>query len=335
MKKKAILIFVVFVILLNGTACVLTDSNAPGEQAELTFTDTLIPSSTPTLSPTLTNTPCPTNTPVPTSTNTPTPTLVPTPTLGIPVENDLNPSHVQTMSTEYMGVKLNLELITDSSLGPDITKITVDEALFGQAMARNIFRIWWVKGSPGKSADDIPTEDDFKSFMTLWAKAQETNDSEDWQKVQIDNLYANDLNDGNGYFQKPYSVWFMYSGDDVNDVLAVNIVSVVLARDSKIKNAQYTSGFSNSYLSYGLNLNQYQMLFYLADYPGVWKEWGELEENVWPIISRYICFIGLIANRDNGYGLEYSGGYMGFLIKYYDSMYEFIDLLATGFEFFP
>ena len=331
MKKKAILLFVVILMLLNGCGCVVTETNVPS----VVYTNTSVPTSTPTPLPTYTNTPSPTETPVPTATNTPTPTLVPTPTLGIPVENDLNPSHVQSMSTEYMGVKLNLELITDSSLSPEITKISVNEEMFAQVMARNIFRIWWVKGSPGKSVDDIPTEDDFKSFMSLWAKAQETNDPEDWQKVQIDNLYANDLNDGEGYVQRPYSAWFMYNGDSVSDVLAVNIVSVVLAENSKINNAKNTSGFTNTYLSYGLNINNYQMLFYLGDKPYVWKEWGELEKNVWPIISRYINFIGLIANRDNGNGPQYSGGYMGFLIKYYDSMCETIDLLATGFEFVP
>jgi hypothetical protein len=262
MKKKAILLFVVILMLLNGCGCVVTETNVPS----VVYTNTSVPTSTPTPLPTYTNTPSPTETPVPTATNTPTPTLVPTPTLGIPVENDLNPSHVQTIVTEYMGVKFNLELITDSSMNPEITKVIIDEEMFTYVMAKNILRIWWVKGSPGKSIDDIAiSDDDLKSFMSLWAKAQETNDPEDWQKVQIDNLYANDLNDGEGYVQRPYSVWFMYNGDEEppDGVKPITLVSVALMEKVTPNNASEAHGFLGSDF-YGANLNEYNMIFYLG-----------------------------------------------------------------------
>lgn len=268
MKKRLMFLFMVFVLLFNGCGYVVTPG-VPSEQPSVVLTDTPVPTLTPL--PTETSTPRPTDTPLPTATNTPTPTLVPTPTLGIPVENDLNPSYVQTIVTEYMGVKFNLELITDSSMNPEITKVTVDEEMFTYVMAKNIFRIWWLKGSPGKSLEDIAiSDDDFKLFMRLWAKAQETNDPEDWQKVQIDNLYANDLNDGEGYVQRPYSVWFMYNGDEKppDGVNPITLISVALVKTGVPKNVSEAHGFLRNANVYGANLNDYSIVFYigLGDY---------------------------------------------------------------------
>jgi len=301
MKKKTILLFVVFLMLLNGCGYVVTPS-VQSEQPSVVPTDTPVPTSTPTPLPTstLTNTP----TPVPTST----PTLIPTPTLSIPVENDLNPSHVQTMSTEYMDVKFNLELITDSSMNPEITKVTIDEEMFTYVMAKNIFRIWWVKGSPGKSTDDIPTEDDFMSFMRLWAKAQETNGPEDWKKVQIDNLYANDLNDGEGYVQRPYSIWFMYIGDETppDDVVPITLMSVALVKTGVPKNVSEAYGFLRNANVYGANLNDYSIVFYIG--LGDYMVNKLLEEGVAYGPALLISTLGVYAQCNKGVWKElYSG----------------------------
>ena len=328
MKKRLMFLFMVFVLLFNGCGYVVTPV-VPSEQPSVVPTDTPVPTLTPL--PTETSTPRPTDTPLPTATNTPTPTLVPTPTLGIPVENDLNPSYVQTMSTEYMGVKLNLELITDSSMNPEITKVTVDEEMFTYVMARNVFRVWWVKGSPGKNTDDIPTEDDFMSFMELWAKAQETNDPEDWKKVQIDNLYANDLNDGEGYVQRPYSVWFMYNGDEEppDGVNPITLVSVALVKAGIPKNVSEAYGFLGSDV-YGANLNDYNMVFYLGNEKYMINELTPYGVEYGPALS--ISTLGVYTQCNKGIWKElYSGKKtpLNFAIFYFDDIF----MLAQDLSF--
>ena len=268
MKKNVFLIFFVFVFLLTGCGNVdVTDSTVPSELSSAAHTDTYVPSSTST--PTVTNTPTPTatHTPTPTVTSTPTntPTAVPT---EPPLEWDLDPSYVQTITREYLGVKLNLELITDSSISPEITKVIVDEDLYAYVMAKKVFRIWWVKGSPGKSVDDTPTEDDFESFMSLWAKAQETNEPDDWKEVQIDNIYANDLNDGMGLIQKPYSLWFMYNGDEEppDNVIPITLISVALVDTVEVRNIQRITGISSSSNpGFGANINKTNFIIYSGD----------------------------------------------------------------------
>jgi len=219
---------------------------------------TLIPSSTPTPSPTATVTHTPTNTPLPSPT--------PTPTLERAVENDLNPSYIQTVYSEFMGVKFNLELISDSSLSPDITKITVSEDVFTELIARNIFRIWWDKGLDFHEGET--TEDDFMSFMNLWSKAQETNEVSDWEKVQINEFLANDLNDGLGFVYKPYNMWFMYEGEPHEGITAIKIFSVAMVHTSEMVNMTNIKGLSKIEerfdIGFGSNLNGYKLLIYLG-----------------------------------------------------------------------
>ena len=262
-KSKLFLLFMIFVLMLSACTSVALDPVAPTSENKQTDvpTATLDPTPTNTLIPTLT----PTNTLEPTPTPTPTPTLIPTPTLPVPLEMSLDPSYIQTVSTEYMGVTLNLELITDSSLNPELTKVTVDGDSYAHVMAYNIFRIWWVKGAPANKLDDIPTDDDFISFMHLWARAQETNSFEDWEKVQIDGLYANDLNDRYGYGRKAYSVWFMYNGQDK---LPYGIKSVKLLTVALVKYPNQNTPRINIFgppSGFGLNLNGYNLIACYAD----------------------------------------------------------------------
>ena len=120
-----------------------------------------------------------------------------------------------------MGVKFNLELITDSSLNPEITKIELEDGFehtLAAVVAVDMFEIWWVKGPvPHKydknDFDLVELQDEFNSFMGLWAKAQETNNPEDWKRVQINRILANNLNDNNGYQMNYYNFWMMYGGD--------------------------------------------------------------------------------------------------------------------------
>ena len=205
-----------------------------------------------------------TETPVPSSTLTS--TRVPTPTLELAVENDLKPSYIQTINTEYMGVEFNLELITDSSLEPLITKITIDEMAYTQTMARNIFKIWWVKGPESHDIESMPTDTDFENFMSLWSQAQKTNNIQDWRKVQVDNVWANDLTDGDGFVQKPYSIWFLYHGDSdsIEGVRFVRLLSVSFVEISEVNNLMRTRNLFGDWDAYGMNLNAYDAVVYVG-----------------------------------------------------------------------
>ena len=70
------------------------------------------------------------STPTPPPTATEAPTATPT---EAPAEQiDLKPNYEQKVAVEYMGVQINASLITDQSLDPVITKVTVGEKAYAE-----------------------------------------------------------------------------------------------------------------------------------------------------------------------------------------------------------
>jgi hypothetical protein len=272
MKKKRMLLSLVLVMLLNGCGYIVEGPNTqPSETPTTVFTNTAIPTSTHTLEPTST----PTQTPKDTPTPSPTPTLVPTPAFTS-VENDLSPSFAQSISIEYMGVKFNLELITDSSLAPAITKIRLEDGFehtLAAVVAVDMFELWWAKGPVPHNFDPHTIDlselrEEFASFMSLWAKAQETNNPEDWGKVQIDRILANDLNDGNGYQMNYHNFWMMYDGETPAGITGVKTFSIAFVYTTGVNNIQvaWTSSYSGEFIKgYGMNLDNDKLIVYLGD----------------------------------------------------------------------
>jgi hypothetical protein len=176
-------------------------------------------------------------------------------------EHDLEPAYVQEVSREFMGVHINAELITDKSLDPVIRKVTVGESAYAEFIARTVFKVWWSKGEVKHSG--TPTEKDFKDFMALWAKAQQSGLPEDWQKVQVNDIWANDLEDGNGYVQKPYKIWFMYDGQTPEGVRGISNLSIALVFSNRVdnitrfKNEEYRQGL-------GTNINNNFLFVYVG-----------------------------------------------------------------------
>ena len=72
-----------------------------------------------------------------------------------------------------------------------------------------MFRAWWNNGPEKKTG--VPTEEEFTIFMELWSQAQISGVPADWEKVQF-YVWANDLNDGNGYVQEQMTFWPMHEG---------------------------------------------------------------------------------------------------------------------------
>lgn len=272
-----LLLIVCVMVLLNGCGYVVEDFNVKSsEQPPVVSTNTLAPTSIPTLLPALTPTLVPTDTFIPS----PTPTLVPTPTaLPTPVftsvENDLSPSFAQSISTEYMGVKFNLELITDSSLSPKITKIELEEGFehtLAAIVAIDMFEMWWAKGPVPHNYDpnnfDLgELKDEFNSFMDLWARAEETGNPEDWEKIQISRILANDLNDGYGYQMNHYNFWMMYNGETPEGITGVRTFSIAFVSTTEVKNIQtsWHSSYSGEFVAgYGMNIDKDRLIIYLG-----------------------------------------------------------------------
>ena len=182
------------------------------------------------------------------------------------LEYDLNPKYVHSISYEYMGVKINADLVTDSSILPSsINRVKISDAVFAEYVARTLFHVWWRKGNERHL--EIPTQNDFEGFMGMWALAQETGLVEDWSKVQINDLWINDLSDGSGYIQDSYSVWMMYDGDaPATGVIGINRFSVSLVcsdRDGFITKLHYGTWRAG----YGLNLDKSNLsVYFYYDY---------------------------------------------------------------------
>lgn len=173
-------------------------------------------------------------------------------------EIDLKPNYTETISHEFVGVMINAQLITDKSLDPVITEVFVPEATYAEFIARTIFKTWWKKGN--EPHQGLQTEADFRAFMENWARAQETNEPADWAKVQLNDIWANDLNDGNGYQQQPYTVWPMAEGETPEGVRGITNLGIALVRTSRMDNI--TVFDNNAYdQSFGTNLDDKGNLF--------------------------------------------------------------------------
>jgi len=250
MKKKTILLFVVFLMLLNGCGYVVTPS-VQSEQPSVVPTETPVPTSTPTPLPTETNTPSPTDTPVPTATNTPTPIPIPT---EPPVEWDLDPYIEKYIDhTTLGGIHVKAGVIIDRSLEPIIESFEITDEDLANIVIRSLFVVWYGRNHPDTSwlkkdqmrDIDIPVNE-LHNFEELLAKAQKTGDESDWRKVQI-----NDMSDDYGYIQKPYNFWPMYDGDTPQDVIGIKSFTIAVFRttSNSVRN-MFRLGVS----SFGMNM---------------------------------------------------------------------------------
>lgn len=208
-----------------------------------------------------------TKTLTPTSTSTPEPTLTlsPVPTAE-PIkvdEHDITRVSVDTVEGVYMGVLIKANLIVDKSLDPVIRDARVtNDALYLEFVARTFFKVWWLKG-PETHTGMVANEQEFRSFMELWATAQKTCDPLDWAKVQLSKIWANDLNDGNGYTQQFYDMLPMdrCEGTGIEGARSFDTFTIVFVKGSKVVNITMFNGNANE-RGYGTNLEGEEMLIY-------------------------------------------------------------------------
>ena len=132
-----------------------------------------------------------------------------------------------------MGVQINASLITDQSLDPVITKVTVGEKAYAEFLARSLYKVWLKKGGPEGTGP--ATAATFEQFMALWSTAQQSGQEADWRQVQIKKIWANEIATP-GYEQHPYTIWFMHAGETPEDVRGVEKFTIALVNGSKVQN---------------------------------------------------------------------------------------------------
>ncbi len=272
--SKLILLFMVICLVISACASgiIVADQIIPTvtKQPEFTATNTVqVNTNTPTIP---AETATPTEVPV---VDTPTPTIVPTETL--PVEWDIDPYIIEDIEGEYKGVTIKARLIIDKSLEDIVESVRINDDIYAEAIVKSFVYVIYQRKSNGDSYR-IPS-DEVDRLVKIWAEAQKTGSETYWRQVQLDNIWANDLNDGNGYSEKVYNFWPMYEGTTPNDVLALDKITIVLFDCSKsdIVNAPAVPG-AGGRQARGASLDNKEFIFYLGfDIPYALQQYAHLE----------------------------------------------------------
>lgn len=266
MKKRWALLFTAICLLLNGCVSIVepiipTDTKQPEftatEIAQVSPATSEIPieTATPTLEPTITKTPLPTIDKHP-----------PTPTIERPFEWDIDPYIEREIEGEYKGVKIKASVIIDRSLEPLVEGIYVNNNLLSEMIAKSLAYVWYSRRNNYYYSFQYRrfTSEEMDKWFGLWAKAQETGLEYYWRQVQLDNIWANDLNDGDGYVQKSYVFWPMYDGLTPNGVTAINKITILLFDTPKanIRNVTVISRWSREGCVVASNLDDKNFIFY-------------------------------------------------------------------------
>ncbi len=265
LKHKSIcLVLLVITLLLNACA------HSPLELQDIDSQETLTiytptPTNTPTSTPTHTPTPTATDTPTPTITNTPTNTPTPIPTEP-PIEWDLDPYIEKSIDYDLEGIRVKAGVIIDRSLEPIIESFEISDEDLAKIVIHSLFVVWYGRNNPDATwlkkdqmRDIVIPIKELSTFKELLAKAQETGDEADWRKIQINDVWVNDLSDGYGYIQKPYNFWPMYDGETPQDVIGMKSFTIALFRTTtySVRN-MFRLGVSGD----GMNMYDGNLIYY-------------------------------------------------------------------------
>lgn len=266
MNNRLFLLFTAICLIFNGCVVVAEPPvTAETEQPEFAATENFPENTSTPVIPTETAPP----TLVPASTETPLPTIdkhPPTPTVERPVEWDIDPYIQYEIEGEYKGVKIKASVIIDRSLEPLVEGIYVNKNVFSEMIAKSFAYVWYSRRNNYYVYEQYIrfTTDEMDKWFELWATAQETGSEYYWRQVQLDNVWANDLNDGDGYVQKQYAFWPMYEGPTPYGVTAINKITVMLfdTPKSDIRNAMTGPIWVSGGRFHGVNLDNNNFIFY-------------------------------------------------------------------------
>jgi hypothetical protein len=234
-------------------------------------------------------------------------------------ELDINPVHTETAQGEFMGVNMKVNLITDKSLDPSITKIEADPTYvnqygegFNDAMlhftAMTFYKVWLEKGGP--NAEGPETEVSFDEYMTMWAEAQ--NGQRPWSDMQI-TILANEIAT-EGYDAKPTVIYpFYVESKNVEKppqgVRVIDEFSMAVVTSKKVENI--TTLRDDTGLGLGTNIHNHSLYCYNGIVLPLYKSVNEMNTvqylstiSVWLINHRKPSgfnhqFISILSNSGN------------------------------------
>ncbi len=262
-------IFCVICLLLSSCVSPITSeaTNVPTSIDQLALTTDQTPAASPT------------STSLPTSTLTATPQPEPTinfkatkitePTLIPPAEWDLNPTYEKHIKVVYAGVEIKAGLLIDASVSSVIESLEIPDAILAEIIAKTIYSFWMRRHYPETDTWSSWQKDQydylfsFDQFMKVWSKAQESGESSDWRKVQLYNVWANDMTDGDGYVPGRYLIWPMYDGETPQGITALKEITLVWVVPSKVQNLYFDRYLDPKMdAGRGYNLNDGNLLVY-------------------------------------------------------------------------
>lgn len=326
--SKLILLFMVICLVTSACASgiIVADPIVPTvtKQPEFTATNTVqVNTSTPTV-PIETATPAQepivdTSTPTILSTE----TLVPTPTEILPIEWDIDPYIIKEIEGVYRGVTIKGRFIVDRSLEDIVESVEINNNVFAEMIAKSLALVWIErqKAEPWELAKPI----ELTKWVDLWAKAQETGSEYYWKQVQLNSIWANDLNDGDGYVEKPYNFWPMYEGVTPYGVIALNKITIVFfdPMKSAITNTEYMSNaimrtaFGSSLDNQDLTLYFGRDIGFCVPYAAKELQYTQKRASQFCLSANFISLPGYLMYND---GDSDTNGILGISTHIYDLM---------------
>lgn len=172
-----------------------------------------------------------------TATRAPLPTIekhLPTPTVQRSIEWDIEPIIEKRIEAIYRGVKIRVNLIVDDSYSQTIHGITISDQLLAEVAAKAFYGAWYIRSRGGGDINQgsYYKTRHFEQFMESWATAQESSEYTDWKKVQLLNILANDMDDGEGFSQQSFNFLPMFDGEAPKGYTGINEFTIVLVKGS-------------------------------------------------------------------------------------------------------
>lgn len=189
-------------------------------------------------------------------------TLTPTPTEILPVEWDIDPYIIEEIEGVYRGVTIKARLIVDRSLEDIVESVEVNDDIFAELMAKMLATVWYAREK--STPYEIAKPPEFIKWVDSMAKAQETGYEYYWRYTQLNRIWANDINDGNGYVEKLYNFWPTYEGVSPYGVVGIEKITIVIFDVDKtgIRNFDTFSGSTKSRSVSGCSVDNGNLLFY-------------------------------------------------------------------------
>jgi len=144
-----------------------------------------------------------------------------------------------------------------------VESVEVNDDIFAELMARMLATVWYARGKSERFYEPAKPPE-LNKWIDSLAKAQETGYEYYWRYTQLDRIWANDINDGNGYLEKLYNFWPMYEGVSPYGVVSIQKITVVIfdVKKTGIRNFDTFTHYLKSRIVSGVSVDNGNLLFY-------------------------------------------------------------------------